>query len=875
MRSEDGNGAYSTRRFRGLLTLVLSATLSGILLCTLAITFLANTVKSEIDALAVANSDTTQWSLVQTEVELLALQVAIHATEHQPVPDLAEIRRRYDILFSRIQLIAESKQFAGLRQRPEAARNLAALQAFLDRNTPAIDGPDDVLTAFLPTISADINRLRTTGREFSLLGVRFYAADSDAKREGVAGTLAKIGYLTAALVLALLAGLAILVVMFRRSIRSERSAADARNRLQEVISTSLDGIIATDADGRVIEYNGAAERVFGYSRAEAFGQDMADLIVPDHLRAAHSAGMARYRQTRERHVVGRGLVRLEARRKDGTVFPVELSLSSATFNGREIFVSFLRDISDRVAAEQELILARDRAVAGELAKAQLLAVMSHEMRTPLNGILGTIQLMEGTNTSSRQRKFISAMKTSAELLLHHVNGVLSMSRAEAGQLDLRRTEIDPSELLQELVESQRHAIEANSNSIKCDTSAAPERIPADPVRLRQVILNLIGNANKFTRNGEILVECDRTGDGSQVEFRVIDTGIGIAEKDVDRIFEEFQTLDTSYSRKAEGTGLGLAISRKLVKAMGGEIGVDSEPGEGSLFWVRLPVETPAAAVGKDGLHPRDDGPAIPAAPHAPMSVLLVEDNQINRLVAREMLQADGHRVVEAHDGREGVRLAGMQKFDVILMDISMPELDGVQATRIIRGEAGPNRSAPIIALTAHALPEDTRRFLDAGITDTLLKPLTTSALQRALARLGHQDPAKADVSPGLPVAFANMERQMGRAKAVQLLTSFRTEGAALVTLAQGPDWAALPFGTRADAVHKLAGAAAVMGAGPLRAVLQALETAYRRDVDLDPGLSDLASAWTATCSAIDDILSQRTEVAAGPVHRSRGRRAAT
>ncbi|MFM7333698.1 MAG: PAS domain S-box protein, partial [Tabrizicola sp.] len=408
MSADDSSDTYSGHRIRGPLTLVLAATLSGILLCVLAISFLANTVHREIDALAVANSDTTQWSLVQTEVELLALQVAIHATEHQAVPDLAEIRKRYDILYSRIRLIADSKQFAELRLKPDAARNLELMQAFLDRNVAAIDGSDADLIAHLPRMFDDVASVRVAGRELSLLGVRFYAADSDAKREGVASTLAKIGYLTAALVAALLGGLAILVIMFRRSTRSERAAADARNRLQEVIATSLDGIIATDAHGRVIEYNGAAERVFGYTRAEAIGQDMADIIVPDHLRAAHTAGMTRYRQTKERHVLGKGLVRLEALRKDGTVFPVELSLSSATFNGREIFVSFLRDISDRVAAEQELILARDHAVAGELAKAQLLAVMSHEMRTPLNGILGTIQLIEGTSPSPKQRKFIAA-----------------------------------------------------------------------------------------------------------------------------------------------------------------------------------------------------------------------------------------------------------------------------------------------------------------------------------------------------------------------------------------------------------------------------------------------------------------------------------
>ncbi len=844
------------RRMRALPTVVLSAALVGIVLCVLSITFLANTVQREVEALAVANSDTTQWSLVQSEVELLALQVAIHDAEHQLVPNLAEVRRRFDIVYSRIRLIAESNQFANLRNSPEAAESLALLSAFLDRHTPSIDGPDDALVAHLPDLSRDVEALRATGRDFSLLGVRFYAADSDAKRESVARTLASIGYFTLALVLALLGGIAILMAMFRRSIRSERVAGDARNRLEEVIATSLDGIIATDIDGRVIEYNGAAERVFGYARAEAIGQDMADLVVPEHMRAAHNAGMKRYRKTGERHVVGKGLIRMEARRKDGTIFPVELSLSSATFGGREIFVSFLRDISDRVASEQELILARDRAVAGELAKAQLLAVMSHEMRTPLNGILGTIELLQDSTLSAKQERFIAAMKTSASLLLHHVNGVLSMSRAEAGQLDLQETEIDPAGLLQELVESQRHMIEANGNQIKCNTSSAPDQILVDPLRLRQVILNLVGNANKFTRHGEILVECDTIADSQQVEFRVIDTGIGIAESDHERIFDEFQTLDTSYSRQAAGTGLGLAISRRFVEAMGGEIGVDSEPGEGSLFWVRLPIGSHVQPDLKDdAAGTLTPAPSDPVTPLQPMRVLLVEDNQINRLVAREMLQKAGHQVIEAHDGREGVHLANMQAFDVILMDVSMPELDGVAATRIVRGTEGPNHATPIIALTAHALPEDTRRFLAAGINDILLKPLSMSTLQRALARANHAPPVADTASSSISTVFADLSEQLGPAKAAQLLTAFRTEAEALVNRTTSASWAAEPDVARAQAVHKLAGSASVLGATHLRTCLQALEDNYRsgQTTAAETRLLDLAQIWAATRKEIERL----------------------
>jgi len=850
----------SDRRVQVLPAIVALAALVGLALCTIAISVLANGIWREVDALAAANSDATQWSLAQTEVELLTLQVAIHESQHAGQPDLMEIRKRFDILYSRVKLLSEGRQFADLRADASVADKLASVGKVLDRHIPTIDGPDADLLASLPEVEADLNRLRSDVREFSLLGVRLFASESDIQRQSLADLLARIGYLTLALVLALLSGIAILMAMFRRSIRAEHEAGDARNRLEEVISTSFDAILAADIDGRLIEYNGAAERIFGYARDEAIGHDMADLIIPDHLKQAHAIGMQRYRATKERRVVGMGLIRLEARRRDGTIFPVEMSLSSATHDGKELFVSYLRDISDRVAAEQELILTRDRAVSGERAKAELLAVMSHEMRTPLNGIMGTIELLKDSKLTAQQERYIAAMNTSAGLLLHHVNGVLSMSRAEAGQLDLRVAEIDPSTLLQELVESQRPVIEAHGNQILCDTSAAPDLIWVDALRLRQVILNLVGNANKFTRRGEIRLECDVIPDSHQVEFRVTDTGIGIPEAELDSIFEEFRTLDSSYGRQAEGTGLGLAISRRLVRAMGGEIGVDSEPGEGSLFWVRLPIGQPQKLERKTktGAAKRKLVSETDNAPDVQLHVLLVEDNQINRLVARDMLQKCGHTVLEAHDGREGVRFASSQAFDLILMDISMPDLDGIAATSIIRDTDGPNRTTPIIALTAHALPEDAARFHAAGITSTLLKPLSFATLKNALAVAARpSELVMHEAEPQMAAVHAGLVEQLGRDQACALLEAFRSEAEQFVARALASAWDSEPLSVRADEVHKLAGSAAVLGAAELRARLKELERDYRRgQVEAArENIADLQAIWDRTRNEIAACLS--------------------
>ncbi len=810
--------------------------------CVVTIFFLASNVRQEIDALASANSDTTQWSLAQTEVDLLALQVAIHKAAAAEDQDLSEVRRRFDIFYSRVRTIAESRQFAEFRSRPEPETVLEALSEFLDRSVVVFDGADPALLAALSEIETELEDLRSDVRAFSLLGVRLFASASDQRREAVAALLARIGLLTLALVVTLLLFVFVLLGMIRKSARTERAAADARNRLQQVISTSIDGILAVGRDGRIIDYNGAAERIFGYTRNEAVGQDMADMIIPDHLRSAHIAGMERYRATGERRVVGKGLLRLEAKRKDGTVFPVEVTISSVKSEGEEIFVSYLRDISKQVAEEQELVEARDKAVAGEKAKAALLAVMSHEMRTPLNGLLGTMELMQDTKLAPAQRKYLSAMETSASLLLHHVNDVLSISRAEAGQLNLMNSEIDPASLLNDLVESQRRIIELNGNRISCVISEDPPRIWADRIRLHQVILNLVGNANKFTRGGDIVVEFDSISDGSTIEFRVIDNGIGIAEEDQKSIFEDFRTLDASYGRAAEGTGLGLGIARRLVEAMGGEIGLESEPGEGTLFWVRLPVGAPTGETSR--ALERAGGRTRGTAAARPLKILLVEDNKINRLVARDMLEKAGHKVTEAHDGREGIHFAGQIRYDAILMDISMPEVDGVTATETIRGEDGPNRDTPIVALTAHALPDDLERFRKAGVTGTLVKPLTRDALERVLG--ASTTPPEDTSASETAKVLAMLTEQLGRHETIALLDQFIKENDELVALLRDPAGGSDARLKVAEHVHKCAGSASVYQTEELGNCLTKLETLLREDngEDLPAATRSFEDAWS-------------------------------
>lgn len=821
---------------RGLQRAGLLAAATSIGVIALLIFIVSGSLNDRIDEQASSNTDTTQWSLAQTEVEMRRLQVAV-LTAMNGTGTLGVVRQHYDILFSRINVTSQGQQFSVVRGDPEARSALAAIASFLTSYEPVIDADDATLLAALPLMADDLRVVAPEARRFALAGVRIFAERADLSRVSVGALLSRIAILTLVLVSIFFLVIFFLLKLVQRSTVAEMQAAEARNRLQEVISTSIDGVLTIGRDGRIIDYNGAAEGIFGYTRKEAIGAMMSDLIIPEHLRDAHESGMARYRDTGEYRVVGKGLLRLEATRKDGLVFPVELSISKARADGREIFVSYIRDISSRVTVEQELIETRDKAVAGEKAKADLIAVMSHEMRTPLNGLLGTMELLQGTEIDARQGKYLSAMETSARLLLHHVNGVLSISKADAGHLELSNDVLEPGAFLEELVESQRPAFEANGNRITFDAKYAPEHIWVDKVKLLQVVLNLVANANKFTRDGDITVECDQLSDGRTVEFRISDTGIGIAEEDHDAVFEDFRTLDTSYGRKAEGSGLGLGISRRLVDAMGGDIDLESELGVGSIFTLRLPIGT------LDDAHPKPVNAHVEPdrmEPEHPLRVLLVEDNEINRLVATDMLTTGGHHVSVAVDGAQGVSMAAEDSFDLILMDISMPELDGVEATRLIRNGSGPNHDVPIIALTAHALRADQERFEDAGISETVVKPLGIAALNTAMAKchLGVQGEASTQQS-GLEAVIGALSQQIGERATQKLVAQFVDEvDQMLFTLKN--DRASVS----ADVAHSLAGSASVLGRRKLHPLLQILEDQVRSSGRIgDEFVTEFAYAW--------------------------------
>ncbi|WP_108503491.1 ATP-binding protein [Paracoccus indicus] len=800
--------------------MALGAFVAVVLAAIVTIWHFNGSMHDQIEDLGAANSDSTQWFLAQSEVELLALRNATLAMQVDEDSDLDELRNRFNILFSRINTIEYGRNFAGLREVPSVAEALRRVKAEMTSVIPLIDGQDTALRQTAPELRARFDSLTPDLRTISLEGVRHFSQAADAQRSVVSTTLDELFGIILLLFIILAGGLLFLFVTIGSVIAQRDSITWARNRLHALFETSIDAVVVADQNGIIRNFNSSAERIYGYTRAEAIGADIRELLTPPERMEAVQALLERMRLGQSLPVANSfGVTQSRALHKKGHTIPVEVSVSFNADRDGQVLVAYVRDVTNRVEAEAELIEARDRALEGERAKARMIAVMNHEMRTPLNGILGTLDLMRREDLTETQGRYLSAMQHSAQLLLQHVNSALDASRENQKEITLTPTAFDPAELIRDLLESLSANATQRGNRLQFEAHGADQQmLLGDVGKIRQIVVNLVGNAIKFTENGLITVQLDRIGHSGRIELQVSDTGSGIAEEDLDRIFDEFVTLGSFYDRKAEGTGLGLAIVKRLVEAMGGEIDVVSELGEGTAFIVTLPLET---AQPDDAAPARETTPTGAKIRHDGSAVLVVDDNEINRLVAREMLKTYGCTVTEAADGLEGVRQAQERAFDLILMDISMPRLNGMDATQRIRTGGGANVATPVIALTAHALPEDIARFREAGMNDALIKPLDRPALEAML-----HDHLPDAAQPATDEPRGELHDLLGAAAASDLLARVQHEIAeGLDLMSRAPS--DMSSEDLARLAHKMAGSAAVIGEERLRQDLAALETGFR------------------------------------------------
>ena len=535
------------------------------------------------------------------------------------------------------------------------------------------------------------------------------------------------------------------------------SASEAEMLIRSILDSAAEGIFTFDQGGRIRTFNRFSERLFGLSANEAIGRDAQSIIpVLGECITLEPAG-----NNCGSPVASDSLPAGECvgRYRDGMEMPLEVSVSRIEVGGVLMFSVIVRDISDRHRAAQA-IHAAAASDAANRAKSQFLANMSHEVRTPLNGVLGMVAMLLDTPLTPSQLRFAQIVQKSGESLLELVNEILDFSKIEAGKLDLEYVDLNPRRIIGEVLELFQDRAFRKGLTMTCSVAeGVPEVLNGAEMGVTQVLTNLLGNAIKFTEEGTIAVTVSRvacaTGDEAEGEaraapahagkailrFAVSDTGIGIAPLVQARLFKAFEQADNSTTRRYGGTGLGLAISKELVEQMGGQIGVHSSAGHGAEFWFTVCFDPALGLVCAPAAVERNEEPGSDLTG---VRVLLVEDSPINREVATTMLKSFGCLVFGAEDGAKALAALEISQFDIVLMDRQMPQLDGFDATAVIRRRellrpeplSGTTRSIrlPVVGLTASALKGDRELFMAAGMDDYLAKPFRRDALRRILER---------------------------------------------------------------------------------------------------------------------------------------------
>jgi PAS domain S-box-containing protein len=567
-------------------------------------------------------------------------------------------------------------------------------------------------------------------------------------KTGVVGKLMLYGARPGAITAAIVSAAHVVAVSLGAAVTRLRMAealARSESRLRAVIDSAMDAVVSINRLGLVTGWNAQAEATFGWSAPEALGRPLHELILPEEQRAKHLAGLGAYRRRRPGNFVGKR-VEVPAVRKDGTRITVELAIAPVHTPEGVFFNGFLRDITEQKRAADELVEARRAAEAASRAKSEFLANMSHEIRTPLTAILGYAELLrdDGDLARAPERRLdtIDTIQGAGQHLLTVISDILDLSKIEAGKMTVEAVETPVVAVLNEVVGLMLPRAAEKGLTLSAElTSALPERVMSDPTRLRQILVNLVGNAVKFTESGGIQVRAgrDSLSGASFLVIEVEDTGPGLSLEQAGRIFSSFGQGDASVTRRHGGSGLGLAISHRLAQLLGGNVLLQrTAPGAGSCFRLELPLVPAPEAHEITSLDSVLRAPARTSAPQRRLAgrVLLAEDGRDNQFLVSYLLRRAGAEVVVAANGRLALEeleraAAEGRPFALLLTDIQMPEMDGYTLARTLRARG---ERLPIVALTAHAMAEDRQRCLDAGCDDYALKPIDKEKLLATCAR---------------------------------------------------------------------------------------------------------------------------------------------
>jgi len=529
----------------------------------------------------------------------------------------------------------------------------------------------------------------------------------------------------------------------------ERHLRLSESKLHSIFKSVPEAIVVADAQGQIVQCNDATAAIFNYPMSALMGQHVS-LLMADAGQEPHGQAVGRPLCVGEKSLLNKPRV-LQGRKRDGSLFPVRLTVSETRQDSGYFFIGVMQDFTAIQNAQNLLVEAKDKAEQANRMRGEFLANMSHEIRTPMNGIVGMTELALDTPSPELQKEYLTLARDSANHLLQIINEILDFSKIEAKALELELLEVNPTQLVTQTARSLQPLAHAKGVDLHLHMSPdVPELLWMDPVRMRQVLNNLMGNAIKFTDQGSVTVQTEMLPavDAQPPLWRIgiIDTGIGFDPERTEALFSPFTQADGSVTRSFGGTGLGLAITRSLVQLMGGYITAEGRPGKGASFVVTLPAQQVVRSNVLPAAETTPETPALAASGDAcaqkgqTLSVLLVEDHDINRKLAEIMLERMGYRCAMASDGRQALDRLAQESFDVVLMDVMMPVMDGLTALRQLRAqEAGTGLRTPVLMVTAHAMTGDRERFIAAGADGYVSKPMSQNALKseigRVLARL--------------------------------------------------------------------------------------------------------------------------------------------
>ena len=802
-----------------------SLILVGLSLLALLLGLMINKLFSEYRDLSIVKDTIfTGRDLYQLDAQFADLDITL--LEHTKNENLSkdELRNKIDIVLNKLLFLENTDSNMILGFNEEVKILMDPINQFVRKTVSIIDNVDEISFDNILILRDMVKRVRPKVSKNAFLVYRLAVIRSQEQQINFSKQLIWTSG-SAVFFLIMLAGLLLLLdQMLRSSIRRADELTASSRQLALTVAGSMDAIIIADGFSKIIEYNTSAQGVFGWSREEIIGKTMEEIFFRSGLRDAYKNAMAQSLELSHTNTIDGVRVELTAWRKNGEEFEVELNMTYVERNDDAIYMAYIRDISDRKAAEKILIEARDRAERTDKAKSQFLAVMSHEMRTPLAGIIGVMDLLKTTKLTKKQDHYVQIATSSGEVMLEHINEALDITRIEGGALNLSPQEFNLPDLVRSLVEVLKPL--ASEKVLNLDfqiDSNIKTNFIGDSLRIRQILTNLLGNSIKFTDEGSIkfVIGHSYVSDVSTVKFKITDTGVGIAPENHEKIFEDFMALSSGDQRQTRGDGLGLSISRKISRQMGGDIIVESNINEGATFILSLPL---VQVVKTDVVELK--GLDIPVENSKKINVLVVEDSITNREVLSDMLEEMGHKVIGAMNGLESLEQVKKQRFDIIFMDINMPIMGGIEAVQKIRSGGGLNSKTYIAGLTAHGSDEFGVEAEQAGMDCYFTKPIRLVTLQQIILDVvaSRSDETIGEFSPVLKELFETL----GREKTLGVSGVFFEELEQFINQCnQGifsHDNHAL-----VEAAHKIKGAAAMLGLDLLETIFAQLESDAHED----------------------------------------------